>query len=112
MTSVSVAPARGAEVLWIEDVPKAITGAMLRLEVELRRGVVERVGYFSDAQRALECNDYQFLVVDLRLPVEPRSSHNLVLDAGEKLLLSLKRGDYGSRNVNVPFAVYTAMEGN
>src|SRR5689334_18292411 len=99
---------RGAEVLWVEDVPTTIQGATLRLEVELGRGIVERVAYFREAEHALTSNGYLFLIVDLRLPMDADSSRNLVLDAGRELLISLKRGDYGDRNVDIPFAVHTA----
>lgn len=96
------APAVELRVLWADDDPSDLVGE--RRELEWRGHTVVSTVDFESTSNALTNESFDLLILDQQMPKGGRKAD----DAGSRLVMLLMQGEFGERNVGIPFLFITA----
>lgn len=103
--SGSTRPLQNVVALVVEDQPADIEGTLISLK---RFGMkYENVGDLETAEKQLQSEDYDLVILDLRLPQHPGQAPSD--DAGVSLITKLQKGGLGTRNADKPFIVISGQ---
>lgn len=102
MGTLTRAPANQLRILWADDDPSDLIGE--RGELEWRGHVVVSTVDFESTAKALTDESFDLLILDQQMPEGGRKAD----DAGSRLVMLLVQGEFGDRNIGIPFMFITA----
>lgn len=92
-------------VLLIEDEISTVRGTIRGLE--RKNFTIDKVGSVVEAENCIGNNTYDLLIIDIRIPLEPRGKAED--DAGLDIIRRLRNGNLGPLNRNSHFIILTAQ---